>query len=333
MIQRVFSGVQPTGALHLGNYLGAIKNFIPLQDQYDSALYCIVDQHAITVPQDPDELRQSVLTTAATFIAAGIDTDKAIIFQQSHVPAHSQMAWVLNCVARMGWLNRMTQFKEKAGKNKEKASVGLYTYPILMAADILTYGATHIPVGDDQKQHIELARDIVMRFNLEHAKSEFFPLPEPVFQTNALRIMSLRDGSQKMSKSDPSDYSRINLTDSNDDIIKKFKKAKTDADPMPQHPDDFEGRPEVKNLYGLYAALANISIDESLEYFKDKNFSGLKSSLADVTISAIAPIRDEISRIMDDKDYIHKVLADGAGRARKIADPIVKQTYEIMGMA
>ena len=264
-------------------------------------------------------------------MAAGVDPKKSIIFNQSSVPAHAQMAWVLNCVARMGWLNRMTQFKEKAGKNKENASVGLFTYPVLMAADILCYHATHVPVGADQKQHIELARDIAVKFNLDHAKSDFFPLPEPVFMSQATRIMSLRDGTQKMSKSDPSDYARINLTD-NDDIIRaKLRKAKTDAEAMPQNEQELENRPEIRNLYTIYSALTDKSLLETIIYFADKNFSSLKNELAEVAIAVIRPFRLEIEKTLADTDYIDTILKEGGQRAQAIAQPIVRQTYDIMG--
>lgn len=327
---RVLSGVQPTGGLHLGNYLGAIKNFIPFQDKYQ-ALYCVVDQHAITVAQDPEKLKHSILTTAAAFIASGVSTEKAIIFHQSGVPEHVQLSWVLECTARMGWLNRMTQFKDKAGKNKENASVGLFSYPILMAADILCYHATHIPVGADQKQHIELARDIAVRFNLENAKHDFFPLPEPVFMDNATRVMSLRDGTQKMSKSDPSDYSRIHLSDSNDEIALKFRKAKTDAGDMPVTTEDMLDRPEIKNLFTLYSALTNTSIEESLQNFQGKQFSSLKSELADATIAVVSPIRNEMEKLLSDEKHLENILKDGARKASDIARPIVREVYDIVG--
>lgn len=329
-IERVLSGVQPTGSLHIGNYLGSIKNFISLQEKYP-ALYCVVDQHAVTVPQNPQELKHSVRSVAAAFLAAGVDPKKSIIFNQSSVPAHAQMAWVLNCVARMGWLNRMTQFKEKAGKNKENASVGLFTYPVLMAADILCYHATHVPVGADQKQHIELARDIAVKFNLDHAKANFFPLPEPVFMHQATRIMSLRDGTQKMSKSDPSDYARINLTDSDDVISSKFRKAKTDAGDMPQSEHDLDNRPEIRNLYTIYGALTDKTLLETITHFADKNFSSLKTELADIAIAVIRPFRLEIEKTLADTHYIDTILKQGGQQAQEIAQPILRQTYDIMG--
>ncbi|MEM6603441.1 MAG: tryptophan--tRNA ligase [Pseudomonadota bacterium] len=327
----VLSGVQPTGALHLGNYLGAIKNFVALQSDYEQSLYCVVDQHAITVSQNPEELRKNVRSVAAAYLAAGIDPKQSAIFNQSAVSAHTQLAWVLNCVARLGWLNRMTQFKEKAGKNKENASIGLYTYPILMAADILCYKATHVPVGADQKQHLELARDIATRFNLEHAGYDFFPLPEPLIGETAMRIMSLRDGTKKMSKSDPSDYARIHLTDSDEDIIKKFKKAKTDGGEMPATIEELEERPEIKNLLTLHAAMTNGTLAKSLTEFKSQNFSTLKSTLADITIEVVRPFRIEMTKVLEDTDYIDTILQEGAMKARAIASPIVKDVYDIMG--
>jgi tryptophanyl-tRNA synthetase len=328
--KRIFSGVQPTGNLQLGNYLGALKNFVPLQDEAET-LFCIVDQHAITMTQNPLELQNSIRSVAAAFIASGLDPQKAIIFNQSKVPEHAQLAWVLNCVARMGWLNRMTQFKDKAGSNREQASVGLFTYPILMAADILLYKATHVPVGDDQRQHLELARDIAIRFNLEHAKHNFFPEPETMIPPMAARIMSLRDGTAKMSKSDPSDMSRINMNDDNDTIIKKFRKAKTDLEGMPQTLNELDKRPEIKNLYTIYAVLANISLNNVVDKFMDKNFSTLKESLGEITCETIAPIRDEMNKILNDTSYIDGILHKNADRARHIASPILADIYNIMG--
>jgi len=330
MTKRILSGVQPTGSLHLGNYLGSIKNFIPMQDQGE-ALYCVVDQHAITVAQDPAQLRDATYSVAASFLASGVDEKKSSIFVQSMVPAHAQMAWILSCVARMGWLNRMTQFKEKAGKNKENASVGLFTYPVLMAADILCYQATHVPVGDDQKQHLELARDIAVRFNLEHAKADFFPLPEPVFMKTATRVMSLRDGTQKMSKSDVSDYSRINLTDDDDTIALKYRKAKTDAGDMPAVLDDLKDRPDVKNLFTLYSALQDISLQQAVDEFQGKNFSALKTAVADSTIAVIAPIRDKMNHLLQDKQYLNHILHQGAARANHISQSVLRDVYDIMG--
>ncbi len=328
--QRIFSGVQPTGNLQLGNYLGALKNFVPLQDTAET-LFCIVDGHAITTAQNPVDLQNSIRSVAAAFIASGLNPDKAIIFNQSKVPEHAQLAWILNCVARMGWLNRMTQFKDKAGNNKENASVGLFTYPILMAADILLYKATHVPVGDDQRQHLELARDIAIRFNLEHARYNFFPEPETMIPPIAARIMSLRDGTAKMSKSDPSDMSRINMTDDNDTIIKKFRKAKTDLEGMPQTITELDTRPEIKNLYTIYAVLSNISIAEAVDKFVDKNFSTLKESLGDITIQTISPIRDEVAKLLTDTAYIDNILNKNAQKARNIASPVITDVYKIMG--
>ena len=328
--KRIFSGVQPTGNLQLGNYLGALKNFVPLQNTAET-LFCIVDQHAITAMQNPTDLKNAIRSVTASFIASGLDPDKAIIFNQSKVPEHTQLAWVLNCVARMGWLNRMTQFKDKAGKNREQASVGLFTYPVLMAADILLYKATHVPVGDDQRQHLELARDIAIRFNQEHAKSNFFPEPETMIPPIAARIMSLRDGTAKMSKSDPSDMSRINMTDDNDMIAKKFRKAKTDADDMPQTLDSINDRPEVKNLYTIYSVLANISLKETVDFFATKDFKALKQELADVTCAVIAPIRDNTQKMLSDITYIDAILNNNADKARMIAKPILQEVHDIMG--
>ncbi len=328
--KRIFSGVQPTGNLQLGNYLGALKNFVPFQDTAET-LFCIVDQHAVTQAQNALDLQNAIRSVAAAFIASGLDPDKAIIFNQSKVPEHAQLAWVLNCVARMGWLNRMTQFKDKAGSNREQASVGLFTYPILMAADILLYKATHVPVGDDQRQHLELARDIAIRFNLEHAKENFFPEPETITPPMAARIMSLRDGTAKMSKSDPSDMSRINLTDDNDTIIKKFRKAKTDIGAMPCTLSDLETRPEIKNLYTIYAVLSTISLSDTVNMFMDKNFSTLKESLADVTCQTITPIRQEMKKLLSDTHYIDTILNKNALKAREIASPILSDVYKIMG--
>ncbi len=279
MKKKIFSGVQPTGNLHLGNYIGAIKNFVDLQnDKENNCIYCVVDLHAITSKQDPIKLEQNILETTATFLASGIDPKKSIIFNQSKVPAHSEASWILSCIARMGWLNRMTQFKEKAGKDKEKASVGLYIYPILMAADILLYDASHVPVGEDQKQHLELARDIAQKFNLDFKSPEFFKVPEPLIHKNFSRIMSLKDGKKKMSKSDPSEYSRINLNDNNDQIANKIKKAKTDNDSLPESKDDLKNRNELQNLFGIYSSLENQSLEKTIEEFKNKNFSEFKKS-------------------------------------------------------
>jgi tryptophanyl-tRNA synthetase len=327
---RVLSGVQPTGGLHLGNYLGAIKNFVPLQEQYES-LFCVVDLHAITIWQEPQELASKKFEVASAFIAAGIDPKKSIIFNQSDVPEHAQLAWILNCVARMGWLNRMTQFKDKAGKNKEKVSVGLFSYPILMAADIMLYKATHVPVGEDQKQHLELTRDIVQKFNNDF-KNEVFPLPEPIIMKSAARIMSLRDGTKKMSKSDISDYSRIMLTDDNDMIAKKIKKAKTDAKPLPDEIKELESMPEAKNLITIYAALTDSDFDSSFKKYQGKNFSEVKNDLVEVMINKISPIREEMLKLENDKNYLHDILESGSLRARIISQEVLREVYEVTGL-
>ena len=329
--QRVLSGVQPTGGLHIGNYLGAIKNFVPLQKDYES-LFCVVDLHAITVWQDPKELITKKREVAAAFIASGIDPKKSLIFNQSDVPEHTQLSWVLNCVARMGWLNRMTQFKDKAGKNKENVSVGLYTYPILMASDILIYKATHVPVGEDQKQHLELARDIVLKFNNDFEK-ELFPMPEPIIMEKAARIMSLRDGSKKMSKSDISEYSRIMLTDSNDEIEKKIKKAKTDAKPIPDSPKELELMLEAKNLIAIYAAFENISFDLIHNRYGGKNFSELKKDLIGTVIDKIEPIREEMIKLTDDQKYLDSILESGSIKARNIAKEVLNEVYDVTGLS
>ena len=336
--ERVFSGVQPTGNLHLGNYLGAIKKFVALQDTHN-CLYCVVDLHAITVWQNPAELRHNTREVTAAFIASGIDPKKHIIFNQSAVSGHAELAWIFNCVARMGWLNRMTQFKEKAGKNRENASVGLYAYPNLMAADILLYRATHVPVGEDQKQHLELARDIAQKFNSDFSDSckalgfdeGFFPQPEPLITGPATRVMSFRDGSKKMSKSDPSDLSRINMTDDRDAIAKKVRKAKTDPEPLPSDTAGLEGRPEAANLIGIFAALNGTTREDVLGDFGGQQFSDFKKSLVDVAVEKISPIGDEMRRLMDDPVEIDAILADGTKRAREIADPHMKKVREIVG--
>jgi tryptophanyl-tRNA synthetase len=325
------SGVQPTGGLHIGNYLGAIKNFVPLQKDYES-LFCVVDLHAITVWQDPKELITKKREVAAAFIASGIDPKKSLIFNQSDVPEHTQLSWVLNCVARMGWLNRMTQFKDKAGKNKENVSVGLYTYPILMASDILIYKATHVPVGEDQKQHLELARDIVLKFNNDFEK-ELFPMPEPIIMEKAARIMSLRDGSKKMSKSDISEYSRIMLTDSNDEIEKKIKKAKTDAKPIPDSLKELELMLEAKNLITIYAAFENISFNLIHKRYGGKNFSELKKDLIGTVIDKIEPIREEMIKLTDDQKYLDSILESGSTKARNIAKEVLNEVYEVTGLS
>ena len=327
--ERVFSGVQPTGTLHLGNYLGAIKNFVDLQDKYN-CVYCVVDQHAITVDQDPKELRSNILEVLASFIAAGVDYKKQIIFQQSSVPAHSQLAWVFNCVSRIGWLNRMTQFKDKAGKNRENVSVGLMVYPNLMAADILAYLATHVPVGDDQKQHLELSRDIAQKFNNDFGV-EFFPQPEPLIYGSATRVMSLRDGNKKMSKSDPSDFSRILLTDDDDTISAKIRKAKSDSELIPSSKDDLQNKPECLNLINILSATTNQSVDQVLGNYAGKEYSALKKDLADSLIQVISPIRGEINNLLNNRDELNVILADGTEKAAAIANPIIEEVYKIVG--
>ena len=327
--ERVFSGVQPTGTLHLGNYLGAIKNFVELQNKYN-CVYCVVDQHAITVDQDPKKLRSNILEVLASFIAAGVDYKKQIIFQQSSVPAHSQLAWVFNCVSRIGWLNRMTQFKDKAGKNKENVSVGLMVYPNLMAADILAYLATHVPVGDDQKQHLELSRDIAQKFNNDFGV-DFFPQPEPLIYGSATRVMSLRDGNKKMSKSDPSDFSRILLTDDDDTISAKIKKAKSDSELIPSSKDDLQNKPECLNLINILSATTNQSADQVLGNYAGKEYSALKKDLADSLIQVISPIRGEINNLLNNRDELNVILADGTEKAAAISNPIIEEVYKIVG--
>ena len=327
--ERVFSGVQPTGTLHLGNYLGAIKNFVELQDKYN-CVYCVVDQHAITVDQDPKELRSNILEVLASFIAAGVDYKKQIIFQQSSVPAHSQLAWVFNCVSRIGWLNRMTQFKDKAGKNRENVSVGLMVYPNLMAADILAYLATHVPVGDDQKQHLELSRDIAQKFNNDFGV-EFFPQPEPLIYGSATRVMSLRDGNKKMSKSDPSDFSRILLTDDDDTIAAKIRKAKSDSELIPSSKDNLQNKPECLNLINILSATTNQSADQVLSNYAGKEYSSLKKDLADNLIQVISPIRVEINNLLNNRDELNMILTDGTEKAAAIANPIIEEVYKIVG--
>ena len=335
----VFSGVQPTGNLHLGNYLGAIKRFVELQDRYD-CIYCVVDLHAITTWQDPAELPRMIREVTAAFIACGIDPKKHIVFNQSQVAEHAELAWVFNCVARLGWLNRMTQFKEKAGKDRENASVGLYAYPNLMAADILVYRATHVPVGEDQKQHLELSRDIAQKFNNDYAASihahgfgeTFFPLPEPVITGEATRVMSLRDGSKKMSKSDPSDQSRINLTDDADAIALKIRRAKTDPHPLPSEEKGLEGRPEADNLVGIYAALADTTRAAVLSQYGNAQFSTFKSALVDLAVVKLGPIGAEMKRLVADPLSIDAILADGAVRAQKIAGETMKAVKDIVGL-
>ena len=332
MGKKIFSGVQPTGNLHLGNYLGAIKNFVELNNESkNQCIFCVVDLHAITVKQDPKKLRRNIRETVATFVASGIDPQKSIIFNQSKVPAHSEAAWLLSCVARMGWLNRMTQFKEKAGKEKEKASIGLYSYPILMAADILLYDASHVPVGEDQKQHLELCRDIAQKFNTDFEVEDFFKIPEPLIQKEFSRIMSLKDGTKKMSKSELSDLSRINLTDDKDVIVNKIKKAKTDPLPLPSNIEELTERPETKNLLGIYSSLTNSTLDKSIKDFEGKNFSEFKESLTQVLVEKIEPISNEIKKLIIDKDFLDKILSDGHKKANNIASNKVKKMQEIIG--
>jgi len=332
MGKKIFSGVQPTGNLHLGNYLGAIKNFVDLNnDSENKCIFCVVDLHAITVKQDPKELKSNIRETVATFIASGIDSKKSIIFNQSSVPAHAEGAWILSCIARMGWLNRMTQFKEKAGKDKEKASLGLYSYPVLMAADILLYDATHVPVGDDQKQHLELCRDIAQKFNNDFEIDNFLQVPEPLIQKEFSRIMSLKDGSKKMSKSELSDLSRINLTDEKDLIINKIKKAKTDPLPMPKTTKELDERLEAKNLIGIYSSLTSSTMEKSVETFAGKNFSEFKEKLSLVLVDKIEPISLEIKKLLDDHVYLDKILLEGVEKANLIASKKIKKIKEIVG--
>ena len=329
-MNRIFSGVQPTGNLHLGNYLGAIRNFVGLQNDYE-CIYCVVDLHAITVWQDPKDLVGNTREVTAAFLAAGIDPKGSIIFNQSQVSAHAQLAWIFNCVARLGWLNRMTQFKEKAGKHRENASVGLYAYPNLMAADIMAYKATHVPVGEDQKQHLELTRDIAQKFNNDFGV-DFFPVVEPLIFGEATRVMSLRDGSKKMSKSDPSDQSRITFTDTADEISKKIRRAKTDPEALPSETAGLKDRPEAANLVGIYAALSNQTSADVLREFGGRGFGDFKPALADLATEKLAPISGEMRRLMADPGHIDAILADGAERARAIADPILKEIHEIVGL-
>jgi len=329
-MERIFSGVQPTGNLHLGNYLGAVKNWVKLQNDYD-CLFCVVDMHAITVFQDPAELRASTREVASAMMASGVDPKKHIIFNQSQVSGHAELAWIFNCVARMGWLNRMTQFKEKAGKHKENASVGLYAYPNLMAADILLYKATHVPVGEDQKQHLELARDIAAKFNNDFNVPDFFPQPEPLILGTATRVMSLKDGTKKMSKSDPSDLSRINMTDDADTIVKKIRKAKSDAELLPETKDGLEGRFEAKNLLGIFAALNEQTVDQVCNQFAGQGFGEFKKSLADLAVDKLGPIQSEMRRLVQDSTSVDAVLRDGAERARAIAEPILNEIKDTVG--
>ena len=328
----IFSGVQPTGNLHLGNYLGAIKNFVDLNNNAENkCIFCVVDLHAITVAQDPKQLKNNIYETVATFIASGIDPKKSIIFNQSKVSAHSEAAWILSCVARMGWLNRMTQFKEKAGKDKEKASIGLYSYPVLMAADILLYNATHVPVGDDQKQHLELGRDIAQKFNNDFKIDNFFISPEPLIQKEFSRIMSLKDGTKKMSKSEISDLSRINLTDEKDQIINKIKKAKTDPLPLPFTKEELNKRPEAKNLIGIYSSLAGLNLEETIKKFSGKNFSQFKENLSEVLVEKIVPISLEIKKLLNEKKYLDEILAEGCKKAEILSSEKIKKIHKIVG--
>ena len=332
MSKKIFSGVQPTGNLHLGNYLGAIKNFVELQRKKENqCIFCVVDLHAITVKQDPKELKKNIRETTATFIACGIDPTNNIIFNQSMVSAHSEAAWILSCVSRIGWLNRMTQFKEKAGKDKQKASIGLYSYPVLMAADILLYDASHVPVGDDQKQHLELCRDIAQKFNNDFDARDFLRVPEPLIQKQFSRIMSLKDGMKKMSKSDPSDLSRINLNDDKNMILNKIKKAKTDLLVLPQEAKDLAERPEAENLLGIYSCLKNQNLEKSISEFNGKNFSEFKEKLSELIIEKIEPISKEITRLLEDEKYLDEILLEGSIKADKIASKKLKKIKELVG--
>ena len=327
----VFSGVQPTGNLHLGNYLGALKNFASLQKNMN-CIYCVVDLHAITIFQDPNKLKNNILETTASFLATGIDAKKSIIFNQSSVSGHSELAWILNCVSRIGWLNRMTQFKDKAGLNKEKASVGLYIYPNLMAADILLYKATHVPVGADQKQHLELSRDIAQKFNKDYNCKDFFPLPEPLISKNISRVMSLRDGTKKMSKSEESDYSRINLKDSADEIVKKIKKAKSDSDPIPDNLKSLEKKPEALNLLSIYSEVSKVNIEKILKEMAGKDYSYIKTKLTDLLVSEICPVGKEIVRLIADKAYLLDILKKGTEKANIISEENLKNIREKVGL-
>jgi len=332
MSKKIFSGVQPTGNLHLGNYLGAIKNFVELNnDNNNECIFCVVDLHAITVNQDPKELKNNILKTIATFIASGIDPKKNIIFNQSQVSAHSELAWILSCVARMGWLNRMTQFKEKAGKDKEKASIGLYSYPVLMAADILLYDTTHVPVGDDQKQHLELCRDIAQKFNNDYETIDFFKIPEPLIQKEFSRIMSLKDGYKKMSKSELSDLSRINLTDEKDQIINKIKKAKTDTLPIPSTLEELKDRAEAKNLITIYSSISGMTMEKSIQKFSGKNFSQLKEDLSQMLVDKIVPISNEIKKLINDRRYLDAIVSEGCKKADEIASKKIEKIQKIIG--
>ena len=332
MKTKIFSGIQPTGNLHLGNYLGAIKNFVDLNNNnQNECVFCVVDLHAITVSQNPKDIKSNIHETVATFIASGIDPKKSIIFNQSKVSAHSEAAWILSCVARMGWLNRMTQFKEKAGKDKEKASIGLYSYPVLMAADILLYDTTHVPVGDDQKQHLELCRDIAQKFNNDYEIENFFIIPEPLIKKEFSRIMSLKDGLKKMSKSEVSDLSRINLTDNKDQIINKIKKAKTDTLPLPSTINELEKRPEAKNLISIYSSLMNNTLQKTIDEFSGKNFSDFKEKLSEIIVNEINPISLKVKELLNDEAFLEKILKDGYEKANEIASKKIKKIHEIVG--
>ena len=327
----VLSGVQPSGDLHIGNYLGAIKNFVNMQNNYN-CFFCIVDLHAITVKQDPKILKRNTLEVAATYIASGIDPKNSVIFNQSSVSAHSELAWIFNCVTRMGWLNRMTQFKDKAGKDKENASSGLFIYPNLMAADILVYKATHVPVGDDQKQHLELTRDIAQKFNRDFNCEDFFPIPEPIIDKNISRIMSLKDGSQKMSKSDLSEYSRISLLDESEEIIKKIKKAKTANTVMPENPEEILKLSEVNNLLNIYSGFSGIERQKLIMQYKGQNFANFKSDLSDILVEQIRPITSEIKKLMEDKSYLLEILLEGQNKASEVAQKTINEVYDIVGL-
>jgi len=327
--KRILSGVQPSGDLHLGNYLGAIKNFVSLQKEFE-CFFCVVDLHAITVWQDPTILKQKTREVAAAFIASGVDPEKNTLFVQSQVPQHAQLAWIFNCVARMGWLNRMTQFKDKAGKNSENVSVGLFSYPTLMAADILIYLATHVPVGEDQKQHLELTRDIAQKFNSDF-NTDIFPIPEPLILGEATRVMSLRDGLKKMSKSDPSDYSRIMLSDSEEEIVKKIKKAKTDPLPLPENIEEAKKRPEAINLLTIYAALNDLDLKNVVDDYAGKEFSQFKKDLGELASTKLSPISLEMNKLMKDEKYLDTIISNGKDRAITIANPVLSKIYEIIG--
>ncbi len=329
--RRVFSGIKPSGGLTLGNYLGAIKRFVDMQGQGFETVYCVVDMHAITVWQDPTELKHATRELAAAYIASGIDPDQSILFNQSQVSAHAELGWIFNCVARVGWMNRMTQFKDKAGSNAEQVSLGLYAYPSLMAADILTYHATHVPVGEDQKQHVELTRDIAAKFNHDFKVPDFFPQPEPIIEGPAKRVMNLRDGTKKMSKSGASDMERINMTDSAELIAKKLKKAKTDPEPLPDNLDDLKGRPEARNLVDIYAALSDQTSEAVISEYAGAQWGRFKPALADLAVDKLSPISTRMAELMDDPAEIDRILAKGADKAAAIAEPILAKTYDIVG--